>query len=765
MRNRNSTLPTYAALLALACAAALLALWPGRGLLPAVLADSGGDVTTHTLTLEFQGSGSVNLDPPDEDFTDDTNQSYPEDEPVSLSATPSTGWMFERWEEDVTGTSPNKSVTMSSDKTARAVFSQPTLTVHKEGTGQVQVYVDGNPPGETLTPTFSKTYPLDTQVVLVAHAPAGWAFVEWTGDAGGTSETKQLTMSDDKTVTAVFEPIQITVNKDGEGTVNVTPPDTTDEPTFTVQFTGAAGSEEVTLTALPATGWAFKEWTGDLESENNPATMDVDGDKTVTAVFKEVELTVDREGEGDVHIDPPDITPEEYPHTEPYTSGTAPEVTLTATAAANWGFKEWAGDLTSTLATDTVTMDEPKSVTAVFEQVELTVNTTGEGSVSADPAGEEISPTTRGYAPGTAVELTAAPDPGWAFKEWTGAVTGTEPTVTTDPLEEDASVTAVFEQIELEVDTQGTGTINISPPNVTPEEESYPHTEVYAASTPENPQLVTLTAISGDNWGFKEWTGDVEPPVDTTTIDVEMDASKSVTAVFEQAVLTLGTEGEGSADASPAGEVLSPTTQGYAPGESVTLTATPAAGWGFKEWTGAITTADNPATVVMDGDQSVTAVFFQTTLSVTGEGQGKVKTTPYGDPAQTPPFTENFAPGEVVTLTADAEEGWAFTGWSGDVFGAAESIQVTMPSDPDGSLERSVKATFEQIQLTVDAVGQGTVTPPGGGVSYPHTITYTGAQNVSLTLTRPPAGASNSGPATPAARTRTRACSWTAKNP
>src|SRR5690606_1988337 len=75
---------------------------------------------------------------------------------------------------------------------------------------------------------------------------------------------------------------------------------------------------------------------------------------------------------------------------------------------------------------------------------------------------------------------------------------------------------------------------------------------------------------------------------------------------------------------------------------------------------------------------------------------------------------------------------------SGDVTGLSPSTNVTMPTDPDISLVRNVKATFEQIQLTVDVVGQGTVTPPGGGVTYPHTITYGSAQTVNLSASPAP---------------------------
>lgn len=53
-----------------------------------------------------------------------------------------------------------------------------------------------------------------------------------------------------------------------------------------------------------------------------------------------------------------------------YTEFTPQEVTLTATAPTGWVFEEWAGACSGTSSTCTVTMDESKSVTASFADVQ-----------------------------------------------------------------------------------------------------------------------------------------------------------------------------------------------------------------------------------------------------------------------------------------------------------------------------------------------------------------------------------------------------------
>ena len=66
---------------------------------------------------------------------------------------------------------------------------------------------------------------------------------------------------------------------------------------------------------------------------------------------------------------------------------------------------------------------------------------------------------------------------------------------------------------------------------------------------------------------------------------------------------------------SAAGSISrSPDASSYAPGTVVTLAASPASGYVFTGWSGALTGKKNPATVTMDADRNVTAFF---TLKVT----------------------------------------------------------------------------------------------------------------------------------------------------
>ena len=331
----------------------------------------------------------------------------------------------------------------------------------------------------------------------------------------------------------------------------------------------------VNLTATPNAGWEFAGWSGDLTGTNNPATITMDADKTVTATFTRIQhtLTVNTTGNGSVSLSPAGGT---------YNEGTT--VTLTATPDAGWEFAGWSGDLTGTNNPATITMDADKTVTATFTRIQhtLTVNHTGNGSVNLSPAGGI-------YNEGTVVTLTATPDAGWEFAGWSGDLTGTNnpATITMDA---DKTVTATFTRIQhtLTVNTTGNGSVSLSP----------------AGGTYNEGTTVTLTATPDAGWEFSGWSGDLTGTTNPATIT--MDADKTVTATFTriQHTLTVHHTGNGSVSLSPAGGT-------YNEGTVVTLTATPVAGWEFTGWSGDLTGTNNPATITMDADKTVMAIFSQ----------------------------------------------------------------------------------------------------------------------------------------------------------
>jgi hypothetical protein len=178
---------------------------------------------------------------------------------------------------------------------------------------------------------------------------------------------------------------------------------------------------------------------------------------------------------------------------------------------------------------------------------------------------------------------------------------------------------------------------------------------------------VTLTATPDVGYLFAGWGGDLTGSANPTTLT--LDADKSVTATFVASQVTLSTTTVGSGSVS-----LSPPGGTYDAGTVVTLTATPDPGFAFSGWSGDLSGSQNPATLTLDGDKSVTATFVgpQFTLTVTVEGSGKVRLQPSGGV---------YTAGTVVTLKATPHK--KFTGWSGDLSGTSSTETLVMDSDKD----------------------------------------------------------------------------------
>ena len=140
--------------------------------------------------------------------------------------------------------------------------------------------------------------------------------------------------------------------------------------------------------------------------------------------------------------------------------------------------------------------------------------------------------------------------------------------------------------------------------------------------------------------------------------------------------LTINVIGNGSV-------ILDPDKLLYAPGTNVSLTAVSTMGWSFSDWSGDVSSTDNPVEVTMDGDLSVVAAFtrLEYDLSVSVVGSGSVSLNNSGP----------YYFGDVVELTAVVEDGWEFSEWSGDVSSTDNVTVVTI----DGDL--SVVAAFTEL--------------------------------------------------------------------
>ena len=138
-----------------------------------------------------------------------------------------------------------------------------------------------------------------------------------------------------------------------------------------------------------------------------------------------------------------------------------------------------------------------------------------------------------------------------------------------------------------------------------------------------------------------------------------------------------------SVSPSGAGSVL-PSDGQYEEGTQVTLTATPARGYTFDCWDGDASGSSATITLAMDLDKSVIATFTQITYDLTMNVVGNGTISPESG-------VHIYLEGAVVEISATPDEGWEFSGWSGDITDTSATAQITMDSD------KSVIAHFADI--------------------------------------------------------------------
>jgi hypothetical protein len=182
-----------------------------------------------------------------------------------------------------------------------------------------------------------------------------------------------------------------------------------------------ASGTQVSLTATPTSGYSFSGWSNGTTA--NPLTVTLNSNTSITANFEVLinsyTLTV-------VSTDGGSAT-----GAGEYNEGT--EVTLTATASEGYRFTGWSDG--STEESITITLSEDTALTANFELIviyNLILESVTGGSVTG--AGE--------YNEGTEVTITAIPDDGYEFTEWSDGNTSISRTLT---INSDINIQALFD--------------------------------------------------------------------------------------------------------------------------------------------------------------------------------------------------------------------------------------------------------------------------------------------------------------------------------
>jgi hypothetical protein len=608
----------------------------------------------------------------------------------------------------------------------------------------LRLEVDARGPGLVTLDPPGGLYPAGTPVTLTAVAAPGHAFAGWEGDLAGAVNPATLLVDRDRQVGARFaalEPSLVEVASGGAGSrssVSTTAPLTAAEDHL--YLAAIASKPSVAVTGVSGLGlvWTPVRTQCAGRGQTGVAVWQARGEPTaagvVTATFSATPqssvIAVSRYG-GVGSVDPlrggsansVGIAgactggSDSAAYALDVDTTTANSVVYVAAAARHrdhlpgLGFVERAelfagsaGSIAGVSVADfqagapaSIPVEGAFSGSIDWAVVALEIPVATPFTLDVEPGSGgsvEVDPPFGAYAPGAAVTLTAFAEEGHRFTGWTGDLAGSENPETL-VMNEEKAVGATFLRLMRVTSFAGSGgSVALDPPG-----------GAYESGT-----SLTLTASPDPGHRFTGWHGDLSGLENPAILVV--DADKSVSAGFvSQFTVSVQAGSAGSVTLDPPGGL-------YDDGSSVTVTAVPDAGHRFGGWSGVLSGAGNPATLVVEAHETIGASFVaQSRVSVTPAVGGTVALDPPGG---------LYDRGTHVTLTAVPAAGHRFGGWSGALAGAGNPATLVVDAD------QIVGASFVRQWTVMRLAGSGgsiSIVPPGGIYDAGTTVTLTAAPN------------------------------------
>jgi uncharacterized repeat protein (TIGR02543 family) len=427
--------------------------------------------------------------------------------------------------------------------------------------------------------------------------------VNWTGDYSGTSNP--LTVSNvtaNKTITANFAINQYTLTyiAGTGGTLTGSTPQTVNH-----------GANGTAVTAVANTGYHFTGWSDGVATATRTET-NITANKSVTANFAINTYTVTFDLAGKGTRSGGGVLSQTINHGS---GATAP----TVTPSAGWTFTGWDKTF-SNISSDT-------TVTAQYSAATYTV--TFVQGVNGTITGTKVQTVSHGTS---STEVTAVPLTGYHFVNWTGGITSTVNPLIVSNVTSAMTITANFaiNTYTVTFDLAGKGTRSGG--------------GVLSQTINHGSGATAPTVTPSAGWSFTGWDKTFNNITGNTTVTAQYSGA-TYTVTFVQ-----GTNG------TITGTKVQTVNHGAS---TISVTAVPNTGYHFVNWTGSVTSTDNPLTVSnVTAAMTITANFAINTYTVTFDLAGKGTRSGGGVLSQ----TINYGSGATApTVTPSA--GWTFTGW------------------------------------------------------------------------------------------------------
>ena len=313
--------------------------------------------------------------------------------------------------------------------------------------------------------------------------------------------------------------------------------------------------------------------------------------------------------------------------------------TVTATANTGFTFTNWTenGDVVSTNANYTFTVNTNRSLVANFTENTYTV------TVSANPSNGGTATGGGTFTYGQSCTVTATANTGYTFTNWTenGNVVSSNASYTFN-VEGNRDLVANFTAITYTI------TVSANPSN---------SGTTSGGGTYNHGQSCTVIATSADGYTFMNWTENGSVVSTDANYAFVVTSNRSLVANFEEQLPDTY-----NINVSPNPNIGGTVTGGgtYEGGQQCTVTANANTGYTFINWieNGEVVTTNASYTFIVEGNRTLVANFTLNnyTISVTADPTDGGMVTGAG----------NYVHGTTCTLTATANENYEFINWTKD---------------------------------------------------------------------------------------------------
>ena len=427
------------------------------------------------------------------------------------------------------------------------------------------------------------------------------------------------------------------------------------------------------VTATPNSGYTFTNWTenGTQVSTNPNYNFTVTGNRNLVANFQAQQYTIS-------------ITPNPSNGGSVSGGGTynhGQSCTVNATVNPGYTFINWTenGTQVSNNPNYTFTVTGNRNLVANFQIQQHTISVTPNPSYGGSVSGGGT------YNHGQSCTVSASVNEGHAFVSWTenGIQVSTNPNYTFT-VTGNRNLVANFQALQY--------TISVTP------NPSYGGS-VSGGGTFNYGQSCTVNAVANSGYTFVNWTENGTQVSTNANYTFIVSGNRSLVANFtsQSYVITATT------DPSTGGFVTG--SGGYNYGETCTITATANTGYTFLNWTknGTQVSANPSYSFTVTESATYTAHFNAQsyTISVAANPNNAGSVSGGG----------SYTYGQTCTVTASANNGYAFTSWSEN--GTQVSTNVNYSFTVTGN--RNLVANFVPNTHTIQATAgsNGTITPSG----------------------------------------------------